>query len=285
MKVIITGAYGQLGSELKKIQSKFSGMDFLFTDFDTLDITNVTAVDAFFEKSQPGFVVNCAAYTSVDKAENDSDKAYLLNKTGPEILAEMCKKYGARLIQISTDYVFDGKGHRPYVEDDVVNPSGIYGKSKLDGEICCMKILPDSIIIRTSWLYSSFGNNFVKTMLRLGNEKEALNVVFDQIGTPTFAGDLAEVILRIIQSKKIVPGIYHYSNEGVASWYDFTLAIHEIAGISCAISPVESKEFKTEAERPHYSVLNKSKIKSTFQVPIPYWKDSLVRCVKDILNN
>ena len=289
MKILITGANGQLGSELKELTKKFPGWHFLFTDIDELNITDENEVKNYFQQQQPGFVINCAAYTAVDKAESDAQTAEKVNALAPKLLAKYSKITGAKLIHISTDYVFDGESFVPYSEENKVNPKGVYGKTKLQGEINCFEENPDSLVIRTSWLYSTFGNNFVKTMLRLAGERDKLNVVFDQVGTPTNAADLADAILSIIQisvkyKEKFVPGIYNYSNEGVASWYDFAKAIFEIAGIKCEVSPVLSDQFPTPAKRPNYSVLNKSKIKNTFGLVIPYWKESLKICL-DKINN
>lgn len=287
MKLLITGAYGQLGSELKALEKQFPDFGFLFTDVDSLDITNAAEVDTFFKINNPDYVVNCAAYTAVDKAEKEPEMAEKINAKAPVILARASKRQNAKLIHISTDYVFSGLENRPYSEADKVSPQGVYGETKLQGEIDCIKENSATIVIRTSWLYSSFGNNFVKTMLRLGAERDSLNVVFDQVGTPTYAADLAKTILSIIQLTEkneagFVPGIYHFSNEGVCSWYDFAKTIFEIAGIQCSVRPVLSEEFPTAANRPHFSVLNKSKIKDTFGIEIPYWKDSLQRCIETI---
>lgn len=287
MKILITGAYGQLGNEIKCLADKYPNWEFLFTDVDTLDITNEKAVKFFFELSRPDLVVNCAAYTAVDKAEDDIETADRINALAPKILAKYVKIIGAKFIHISTDYVFNGEAFTPYVEDCLVNPKSVYGETKLKGEQNCLEENSQSIIIRTSWLYSTFGNNFVKTMLRLGKERGQINVVFDQVGTPTNAADLAEAILSIVKttennSEKFVPGIFHYSNEGVASWYDFAKAIFEISGVKCIVSPVRSDEFPTPAKRPNYSVLDKSKIKKSFGITIPYWRESLKNCIQRI---
>jgi len=284
MKILITGAYGQLGNEIKELSVNYPNWEFIFTDIDSLDITNENAVTGFFQKTKPGFVVNCAAYTAVDKAESDVETATKINAVAPGILARAAKKNSARIIQISTDYVFNGTAFQPLTESEVVEPTGVYGRTKLEGEQNCRKEDPGAVIIRTSWLYSAFGNNFVKTMLHLGKERDSLNVVFDQVGTPTYAADLAGAILSIIEISekgpgKFVPGIYHYSNEGVASWFDFTKAIFDVSGINCKVSPVLSDQFPTPAKRPNYSVLDKSKIKNTFALEIPYWKDSLQVCI------
>jgi dTDP-4-dehydrorhamnose reductase len=280
-KVLVTGANGQLGSEIRVMVSSFPEMEFAFTDVAELDITNPAKVAGFISSFQPDYLINCAAYTNVDKAETDHETAILLNATAVGILAEQSAKAGCKMIHISTDYVFDGKGPRPYTEDDRVAPQSVYGKTKLEGELLCLQNNPASIVIRTSWLYSAFGNNFVKTMLRLGNERPELGVIVDQIGTPTNAADLARAILTIISSvergdKTFQTGIYHYSNEGVASWYDFTKAIFEITGINCHVRPIASEEYPSPVQRPPYSVMNKSKIKLIFDLQIPHWRDSLI---------
>jgi dTDP-4-dehydrorhamnose reductase len=290
MKVLITGANGQLGSEIRELVTMYENLDAAFTDFDTLDITNQEAVFNFIGQWNPEYIINCAAYTAVDKAENEISKAYQLNAIGPENLANACARSGARLIHISTDYVFDGMAYQPYTEDVKPNPQSIYGKSKLKGEENVVTSCPSALIIRTSWLYSSYGNNFVKTMIRLGTERDLLKVVFDQVGTPTYARDLASVIIGIIKNSAMDdtlwnPGIYHYSNEGVCSWYDFAIGIHHLAGLSCHTAPIESKDFPTLAKRPFYSVLNKTKIKSAFGIKIPYWRQSLHECIKIIINS
>ncbi|NOR74016.1 MAG: dTDP-4-dehydrorhamnose reductase [Draconibacterium sp.] len=289
MKILVTGANGQLGSEIKELEKQFSKYQFLFTDVDILDITNEIAVESFFEKHRPNYIINCAAYTAVDKAETDAEMAEKINSLAPKILAKYSNKIRAKLIQISTDYVFAGDANQPYSESVEVNPQGVYGKTKLQGELNCLKENADTVVIRTSWLYSAFGNNFVKTMLRLGKDRDSLNVVFDQIGTPTYASDLARAILSIIEisehdSTKFVSGIYHYSNEGVASWFDFAKAIFEIENVQCIVYPVLSDQFPTPAKRPHFSVLNKSKIKYTFGVKVPYWRDSLKECISKLID-
>lgn len=285
MKILITGAYGQLGNEIKELAGNHHDWNFLFTDADTLDITNESAIEAFFAENQPDVVINCAAYTAVDKAETEWEAAWKVNTLAPKLLADNAKKAGAKLIHISTDYVFDGCGYKPYTEVDEVKPTSVYGKTKLEGETHVLVSNPATVVIRTSWLYSSFGNNFVKTMLRLGRERDEINVVFDQVGTPTYAADLAATILSIIKKAEsnpdiFVPGIYHFSNEGVASWYDFAKAIFELAGENVKVNPVRSDQFPTPARRPEYSVLDKLKIKKTFEFEIPYWKDSLKICSK-----
>jgi dTDP-4-dehydrorhamnose reductase len=262
--ILITGSNGQLGSEMRVISEKYAGCNCFFTDVEELDITDKAAIDRFMDKNKIDFTVNCAAYTAVDKAESDADFCFKLNRDAVKNLAEAASKYGAEIIHISTDYVFDGTGCLPYKEDDAVNPLGVYGHSKLAGEEALRKICSNAVIIRTSWLYSSFGNNFVKTMLRLGRERDSLNVVFDQVGSPTYAADLAQAVMSIIISERRQPGIYHFSNEGVCSWYDFTKAIHRLAKISCKVSPIESGDFPTPARRPNYSIFNKAKIKSCY---------------------
>jgi len=277
--ILITGSNGQLGNEMRIVSEKYPDYQYFFTDIEELDITNKTAIDNFVAQNKIDFIVNCAAYTAVDKAENDVEFCYKLNRDAVKNLAEVASKYAAKIIHISTDYVFNGTNYIPYTEEDTVNPLGIYGKSKLAGEEVLRETCADAIIIRTSWLYSSFGNNFVKTMLRLGKEKDTLNVVFDQIGSPTYAADLAQAIMSIISSNRWLSGIYHFSNEGVCSWYDFTKAIHRLTEISCKVSPIESKDFPTPTRRPNYSVFNKAKIKSCYNIEIPHWEESLEKCL------
>jgi dTDP-4-dehydrorhamnose reductase len=287
MKILVTGAYGQLGNELKVLSTDYPEWQFLFTDADTLDITNDFSVKTFFDRNKPDFVINCAAYTAVDKAETDIETAEKVNVLAPEILAKTAAETGAKLIHVSTDYVFDGTSHLPYSETSAVNPVSVYGKTKLTGETLALAANSQTIVIRTSWLYSSFGNNFVKTMLRLGHERGLLNVVFDQVGTPTYAADLASVILFIIAAAEakpedFIPGVYHYSNEGVASWYDFAKTIFELSEMNVRVNPVRSDQFPTVAKRPAFSVLDKTKIKTTFYAEIPYWKDSLEICLRKL---
>lgn len=280
-KILVTGANGQLGSEIRKIIGNYPTLEFCFTDVAELNITSQTEVQKFLAGFKPEYLVNCAAYTAVDKAESDKETAYLLNARAVEILAEESSKIACRMIHISTDYVFNGNGPRPYTESDPVDPQSVYGSTKLSGEIFCREKNPESLIIRTSWLYSAFGNNFVKTMLRLGNEKTEIGVIADQIGSPTNAADLAQAILTIILSVersevRYIPGVYHYSNEGVASWYDFTKAIFDIKNIHCFVKPIASEDYPSPVKRPAYSVMNKSKIKAIFGLKIPHWRDSLV---------
>jgi dTDP-4-dehydrorhamnose reductase len=284
MNILITGCKGQLGSEIQRLAEDIDPEEFqfIFTDKDELDITDRNAVYDFVERNNIGTIVNCAAYTAVDKAEADAELCELLNQAAPTYLAEAIDSMGGSMIQISTDYVFDGTNHRPYTEDDLTNPQGVYGRTKLAGEEGVIRSCVGAMVIRTAWLYSSFGNNFVKTMLRLGKEREALGVVADQTGTPTYARDLAMAIIEILR-QGIIPGVYHYSNEGTTSWYDFTKAIHRIAGINtCSVKPIHTEDYPTPAKRPHYSVLDKTKIKSSFNISIPWWEDSLKECLKEL---
>jgi dTDP-4-dehydrorhamnose reductase len=282
MNVLVTGSNGQLGSELKKLVAinTDNSNHFIFTDIEELNITNEAQVKAFFEQNSIDFCINAAAYTAVDKAENEPAIAYLINVEAVRLLAIQCHLYNTVFIHISTDYVFDGMSHLPYKEANPTDPQSVYGKTKREGEMVALKNNPKTIIIRTSWLYSTFGNNFVKTMLRLAQTRPALSVVADQIGTPTYAGDLAQVILHIIDvinenKDKNFVGTYHYSNEGVASWYDFAHAIFEMNNIKIALKPISTTEYPTPAHRPAYSVLDKSKIKNTFGIEIPHWRESL----------
>ena len=284
MNILVTGANGQLGNELRKISGNFSTYSFFFTDIAELDIANPVAINDFFEKYEIQTVINCAAYTAVDKAESDEPAAMLINAVAVANLAKACNKANAIMIHISTDYVYDGCACQPYSEDHPAAPVSAYGRSKLAGEEAALTA-PLSVVIRTSWLYSSFGNNFVKTMLRLGKEREALNVVFDQIGTPTYAADLAQAIMLIVvqaEKNKLTQGIFHYSNEGVCSWYDFALEIMQQADLKCAVKPIETKDYPTPATRPHYSVLNKTRIKAEYGLEIPHWKDSLNKCLAEM---
>lgn len=282
--ILVTGSNGQLGSELRQLATAMDDEDyhFIFTDVAELDITDRQAVCDFVEQNHVNILINCAAYTAVDKAESDPELADLLNRVAPGYLAEAMDAVGGTMIQVSTDYVFDGTAHVPYMEDAPTNPTGVYGRTKLAGEEEVICGCTGSMVIRTAWLYSTYGNNFVKTMLRLGRERESLGVIFDQIGTPTYARDLAATILHIVQVG-IKPGVYHYTNEGVCSWYDFTRAIHRIAGItSCEVKPLHTEEYPTPAARPHYSVLDKTKIKEAFGISIPWWEDSLRECIAQL---
>ena len=279
--ILVTGSKGQLGSELQALSKEYE-YNFFFTDRSTLDITNKADIEAFVNLHDIHLIINAAAYTAVDKAESDEQMANKINHLALEYLATIAKEKNIKLIHVSTDYVFDGKNYKPYNEDDITNPNGVYGQTKLDGEKALQSINPqNSIIIRTAWVYSSFGANFVKTMLRLGKEKVSLGVIFDQVGTPTYARDLAKVILDIIPKiKNESVEIYHYTNEGVLSWYDFAKEIMRMAKLDCQINPIETKAYPTPATRPHFSLLNKSKIKEEFGIIIPYWKDSLDECLK-----
>lgn len=281
VNILVTGSNGQLGSEIKELSKNYS-YNFFFTDKTTIDITSKDDIKNFVEKNTINVIINCAAYTAVDKAENDEENADLVNRKAVKKLALVSSELNIKLIHISTDYVFDGKNFKAYCEEFQTNPNGVYGKTKLDGENEMIKINPlNSIIIRTSWVYSYYGNNFVKTMLRLGKEKESLGVIFDQVGTPTYAKDLAHTILEIIpkiENTKVE--IYNYSNEGVLSWYDFAKEIMKMAKLNCKINPIETYQYPTPAIRPHFSLLNKAKIKSTFNIEIPYWKDGLDDCLK-----
>lgn len=281
--ILVTGSKGQLGSEIEALHVKYP-YDFYFTDKNELDITNFEKVEKFCVKNNITHIVNCAAYTAVDKAEEEKDLANKINHLSVKNLALIASEKNISLVHISTDYVFDGQNYKPYTEDDITNPQGVYGQTKLCGENTLKQINPkNSIIIRTSWVYSSFGNNFVKTMLRLGEEKDELGVVYDQIGTPTYAKDLAKTILNIlpkINNEKVE--VYHYANEGVVSWFDFAKEIMRMAKIDCKVKPIQTIQYPTPAKRPHYSVLNKAKIKLTFNLEIPYWKDSLDECLKKL---
>lgn len=268
-----------MASCIKDLAKDLEGYNFIYVDLDELDITKSKEVNSFFETESISFCVNCAAYTAVDRAETDKDIAKNVNMHGASILAEACKVRNAGLIQISTDFVFDGKKSSPYIEGDSTAPLGVYGLTKLKGEQEVMRFLPNSFIIRTSWLYSEYGQNFLKTMLRLGSERDNLSVVADQIGTPTYAGDLAKVILKIITEKRTEYGIYHFSNEGVASWYDFAKAIFDESGTTIKLAPINSEAYPTPATRPFYSVMDKTKIKQNMALEIPYWRDSLRDCI------
>ena len=279
MNILITGCNGQLGNEMQLLEKDFSEHQWFNTDVEELDITDQLAIEQFIQENQIDGIVNCAAYTAVDKAESNKELCTSLNTVAPAYLAAAVDKRGGWMIQISTDYVFDGTKHTPYVETDTPCPDSVYGSTKLAGEFGVQKFCRRSMIIRTAWLYSTFGNNFVKTMLRLGKEKTELGVIFDQIGTPTYARDLAKAIMAAI-AQGIKPGVYHFSNEGVISWYDFTKAIHRIAGItSCHVRPLHTAEYPTPAKRPAYSVLDKTKIKETYNIEIPYWEESLKECI------
>lgn len=284
MNILVTGCRGQLGNEMQLLEKEHPQHTYFNTDVEELDISNQLAVEHFVAVNKIDGIVNCAAYTAVDKAESDKELATTLNTIAPAYLAAAVEKRGGWMIQISTDYVFDGTKHTPYVETDTPCPNSVYGSTKLAGELGVSKFCRQAMIIRTAWLYSTFGNNFVKTMIRLGREKTELGVIFDQIGTPTYARDLARVIFTAIE-QGVKPGVYHFSNEGVISWYDFTKAIHRLAGItSCHVRPLHTAEYPTPAHRPHYSVLDKTKIKKTYDIEVPYWEESLEVCVGKLLS-
>ncbi len=282
MKILVTGSKGQLGQSLREASVFYDNDQFLYTDKEELDITDAAAVEKFFKKNKPECIINCAGYTAVDRAEQDMAEAKLLNTRGAAILSEAAAGAKALMVQISTDYVFDGQGHRPYTEQDSASPKSVYGKTKLDGELEVILNSKRSVIIRTSWLYAPYGDNFVKTILQKARTEKELRVVCDQIGNPTYAPDLAKAICDMLPAipSKTRGEIYHYSNEGVCSWYDFAKAIVEMKGMDCVITPVLSKDFKTAAARPHYSVLDKSRIKKEYGLQIPYWRDGLRRCLE-----
>lgn len=282
--ILVTGMNGQLGSELHALSSSYLQHEFTFTDRTALDLGNLCKFEDYFENNRFDVIINCAAYTAVDKAESEPETADTINHRAVSMLAKIAKRDNSSLIHISTDYVFNGQNYRPYIESDPTDPRGVYGRTKRDGENAILGISPkNSVILRTSWIYSGFGNNFVKTMLRLGRERESLGVIFDQVGTPTYARDLAKAILDILpQLKNEKPEILHYSNEGVASWYDFAKAIFELSGVPYDVNPITTDQYPTPAARPHYSLLNKSKIKNDFKITIPYWRDSLRECLQEL---
>lgn len=284
LEVLVTGSSGQLGSEIRELSSRYPQYTFTFADRSMLDLSNLCKMENFFDGKRFDMIINCAAYTAVDKAESESELADTINHRFVSMLAKIAKRDSSKLIHISTDYVFDGKHHRPYIESDPTAPQGVYGKTKCDGENAILSTAPaNTLIIRTSWVYSSFGNNFVKTMLRLGKERDTLGVIFDQVGTPTYARDLAQAIIDILpQINNVQPEIYHYSNEGAASWYDFAQAIFELSGVVCLVNPITTDQYPTPATRPHYSLLNKSKIKNDFNLSIPYWRDALKACLNTL---
>jgi len=280
--ILITGAYGQLGSELKELSENYPQFTFFFTDADTLDICDKAAINSFVSENGINYILNCAAYTAVDKAESDGELCYKINRDAVRNLGEVAAANGAKVIQVSTDYVFDGSSCRPYTEEDAICPKSVYGNSKVEGEQALMEVCADAAIVRTAWLYSAYGNNFVKTMIRLGNERESLGVIFDQVGTPTYAADLALAMMKMVvfaEENGFVPGIFHFSNEGVCSWYDFAKKIHRLAAVNCKVNPIETSDYPTPAARPQYSVLNKKKIKTTFGLTIPHWEESLSDCI------
>lgn len=285
-KVLVTGANGQLGRKVKEVLNDIIEIEVLYTDLEELDVSSRRSAEAVFQSFNPNIVINCSAYTAVDKAESEKETALKINQKGPLVLAEKCLQHDAFLIHVSTDYVFDGEGFLPYVENQPTKPVNFYGETKVLGEEAIQQTYNNFVIIRTAWLYSEHGNNFVKTMLRLGKEREKLGVIDDQVGSPTYAGDLALAIGEIVrfemEEKKFARGIYHYANEGVCSWYDFALKIQELAGNDTIINPIPTTDYPTPSKRPQYSVLSKRKIKREFHIEIPHWEKSLKRCI-DIL--
>jgi dTDP-4-dehydrorhamnose reductase len=282
MNILITGSNGQLGNELRGIAVNYKNHLFLFTDVQDLDITDQDALASFFKDNNIELCINCAAYTAVDKAETERALCDKINIEGPANLAKACAKNNARIIHISTDFVFSGESFIPLIETKKTDPVNFYGLSKLNGELALSKELEEHFIIRTSWLYSTHGGNFVKTMIKLGESKPKLNIIVDQIGSPTYAFDLANAIMSIVESHSSAFGVYHYSNEGIASWYDFTSAIFEYSNIKTLISPIPTSEYPTPAKRPHYSVMDKSKIKEAFNITIPHWRSSLKECLSKL---
>ena len=290
-RILITGANGQVGMELRHLAPAFPAFQFIFSTREEMSLDNAESINAYLEGQDPHYIVNCAAYTAVDKAKSEKELAYKVNAEAPGFIASYCNKNNVQLIHISTDYVFNGNGSRPYREDDATDPVNLYGDSKVQGEKSVMQFNPSSIIIRTAWVYSEFGKNFVKTMMRLMAEKDQLNVVSDQYGTPTYAADLAAAIINIIlvledparqSPADTYPGIYHFSNEGNISWYDFAVAIKELSGSNCAVNPIATSQYPTPAKRPSYSVLDKTKIRKTFGIIVTNWKESLAVCIKKI---
>lgn len=277
-KILVTGGSGQLGRELRLKAQIFHDHTFVFTDRSELNIADAFQVRHVMERERPSCVINCAAYTAVDRAESDADAVMSINHSGAELCANEAHRIDAGFIHVSTDFVFDGKKSTPYFEDDMTSPLGVYGLSKREGERAVLDAHPDACIIRTSWLYSAYGTNFVKTMLRLGRERSEIGVIADQVGSPTWAADLADVLLQAVSAD--LSGIFHYSNEGVASWYDFAIAIMELSGLSCDVRPLETHEYPTPAQRPAYSIMNKRKIRSALNISIPYWRVSLQKCIE-----
>ena len=277
--IVVFGASGQLGQCLKNVAALQGVTDIVFPPESEANILDIEGLSKLFEQHKPAYAINCAAYTAVDKAEDDSDLAEKINNTGAANLAVQCQKHGAVLVHVSTDFVFKGNVAHPLTETDEANPISVYGQTKLDGEKAVAENLKEHFIIRTGWLYSEYANNFVKTMLKLGNDRDELKIIADQVGTPTYAIDLASFILLIIGSKNTAYGIYHYSNEGVTSWFDFARAIFDISATEVKTIPIRTDEYPTRATRPSYSVMDKSKVKQTFNIEIPYWRDSLVNCI------
>ncbi|WAC41985.1 dTDP-4-dehydrorhamnose reductase [Pedobacter sp. SL55] len=285
-KVLVIGAGGQLGQSIKKIVAQRSITEVVFPDEGAANILNVADLSSLFNQEKPAYVINCAAYTAVDKAEDEADIAKAVNETGAKNLAELCKEHQATLVHISTDFVFEGNDIKLLNEDDVAKPISVYGATKLDGELAIAEELDQHIILRTSWLYSEFANNFVKTMLKLGADRDELNIIADQVGTPTYAIDLANTIFDIIQNPEKKYGVYHFSNEGVTSWYDFAKAIFDLSGTQVNVNPIPTSAYPTKATRPHFSVMDKTKIKRDYNIIVPYWMDSLKECIEQLrLNN
>lgn len=285
--ILVTGAKGQVGCELQALAPQYPNFDFLYTDLPELSITELSAIEAFLADKEIAYAINCAAYTAVDKAESDEATAKMVNIDGAENLAKICAARSIPFVHFSTDYVYHNTQNTPFKEGDPTSPKGVYAKTKLEGDEIALRIHPNTMILRTSWVYSAHGHNFVKTMLRLGKERDSLNVIFDQIGSPTYAHDLAKTVLDLFQQVEEgqieapqLSGVFHYSNEGVLSWYDFAKAIFELAEIDCQVNPIETKDYPTPASRPHFSLLNKEKIRTTFDIQIPYWRDSLKDCLK-----
>lgn len=285
MKVLVTGANGQLGSALRRLLDREMPGEAIYTGKEDLDLTDADAVERFVRDNEVTHIVNCAAYTAVDRAEEEKRECALINTDAVKNLAAAADLFGAKIIHISTDYVFDGTNHRPYRESDKVNPISQYGTTKRKGETALLALAPESIIIRTAWLYSDTGSNFVKTILSLADRQEKIRVVCDQIGTPTYARDLAQAILAILKSHQWVAGIYHFTNEGAASWYDFAKAILRIAGKRANVEPIPTEDYPTAAARPAYSILDRSRVKATYGVEIPHWEEALADCIKLIQNN
>jgi dTDP-4-dehydrorhamnose reductase len=283
--ILVTGANGQVGQELRALAASYPAFEFVFTTHENMPVNDEAAVQQLFAKHRPAYCINCAAYTAVDKAESEQEIAYQVNAEGPRILAAACKKNNTWFIHISTDYVFNGQSPEPYKENAPTDPVNLYGASKLKGEQLCLETDPNAIIIRTAWVYSSFGKNFVKTMMKLMQDRPAINVVSDQVGSPTYAADLAKCIMEIVANCHLQvvnwkPGIYHYSNQGRISWYDFAVAIKELTGSACAVNPIPTEQYPTPAKRPSFSLLDTSKIQQTFHCTIPEWKESLQQCIK-----
>jgi len=286
--ILVNGASGQLGQSFQQLAVNYPQYDFIFVDRSHLDLSQNASIEAYFQDHSFDLIINCAAYTAVDKAEEEPVLADMVNHLAVQKLASIAVKQQAKFIHISTDYVFNGEQFRPYIETDRVDPQSVYGATKLAGEQAVLNTMPvDALIVRTSWVYSPFGNNFVKTMLKLGRQRDALTVIFDQLGSPTYAADLAEALMQIVANKlfnqpNMATELYHYSNEGVCSWYDFSKTIFELSNVNCEVSAIETKDYPTAATRPHYSLLNKAKIKQQFGLKIPYWKDSLIHCLASL---